>query len=56
MTAEAAIATAGGFAPRASKSKVELTRNAPGQQVHGLVPLNYPLKPGDTIVVKERWF
>ncbi|MDI3471657.1 MAG: Capsule polysaccharide export protein [Pseudolabrys sp.] len=56
MTAEAAIATAGGFAPRASKSKVELTRNVPGQQIHGLVPLNYPLKPGDTIVVKERWF
>jgi polysaccharide export outer membrane protein len=56
MTAEAAIATAGGFAPRASKSKVELTRNVPGQQIRGLVPLNYPLKPGDTIVVKERWF
>ena len=56
MTAEAAVATAGGFSPRASKSKVELTRNVPGQQVHGLVPLTYPLKPGDTIVVKERWF
>lgn len=56
MTAEAAVAIAGGFSPRASKSKVELTRSAPGQQVHGLVPLNYPLKPGDTIVVKERWF
>jgi polysaccharide export outer membrane protein len=56
MTAEAAVAIAGGFSPRASKSKVELTRNIPGQQVHGQVPLNYPLKPGDTIVVKERWF
>jgi polysaccharide export outer membrane protein len=56
MTAEAAVAIAGGFSPRASKSKVELTRNAPGQQVHGQVPLNYPLRPGDTIVVKERWF
>ena len=56
MTAEKAVAIAGGFSPRASKSKVELTRNAPGQQVHGQVPLNYPLRPGDTIVVKERWF
>ncbi len=56
MTAETAIAIAGGFAPRASKSKVELTRNAGGQQMHGDVPLNYPLRPGDTIVVKERWF
>jgi polysaccharide export outer membrane protein len=56
MTAEAAVAIAGGFSPRANKSKIELTRNTPGQQVHGQVPLNYPLKPGDTVVVKERWF
>jgi polysaccharide export outer membrane protein len=56
MTAEAAVAIAGGFSPRADKKKVELTRNAPGQQVHGQVPLSYPLRPGDTVVVKERWF
>ena len=56
MTAETAIAIAGGFAPRANKNTVELTRNAPGQQIHGDVPLGYPLRPGDTIVVKERWF
>jgi polysaccharide export outer membrane protein len=56
MTAETAIAIAGGFAPRASKGKVELTRNAPGQQMHGDVPLGFPLRPGDTVVVKERWF
>ena len=56
MTAETAIAIAGGFAPRANKSKVELTRNAPGQQMHGDVPLGFQLRPGDTVVVKERWF
>jgi len=56
MTAETAIAIAGGFAPRANKSTVKLTRNAPGQQINGEVPLGYPLRPGDTIVVKERWF
>jgi polysaccharide export outer membrane protein len=56
MTAEAAVAIAGGFSPRADKKKVELTRSTPGQQVHGQVPLNYPLRPGDTVVVKERWF
>ena len=56
MTAETAIAIAGGFAPRASKGKVELTRNAPGQQMHGDVPLGFPLRPGDTVLVKERWF
>jgi polysaccharide export outer membrane protein len=56
LTAEAAVAIAGGFSPRADKKKVELTRNTPGQQIHGQVPLNYPLRPGDTVVVKERWF
>lgn len=56
MTVETAVAIAGGFGPRAAKKNVELTRNAPGQQMRGNVPLNYPLQPGDTIVVKERWF
>lgn len=56
MTAETAIAIAGGFSARANKRTVELSRNAPGQQMKGDVPLNYPLRPGDTVVVKERWF
>lgn len=56
MTAETAIAIAGGFSPRASKRTVQLTRNGSGQQMKGEVPLNYPLRPGDTVVVKERWF
>jgi polysaccharide export outer membrane protein len=56
MTAETAIAIAGGFAPRASKSTVKVTRNLPGQQFSGDVPLNFELKPGDTVLVKERWF
>jgi polysaccharide export outer membrane protein len=56
MTVEKAVAIAGGFAPRASKGNVELSRNAPGQQFKGQVPLTYPLRPGDTVVVKERWF
>jgi len=56
MTAEMAVAIAGGFGPRASKTGVKVTRNAPGQQFSGEVPLNFPLRPGDTVVVKERWF
>jgi polysaccharide export outer membrane protein len=56
MTAENAIAIAGGFAPRADKSAVELTRNSGPQRFTGQVPLNYPLQPGDTVKVKERWF
>jgi polysaccharide export outer membrane protein len=56
MTVENAIAVAGGFAPRAEKDKVELSRNASGQRLTSDVPLNYPMRPGDTVVVKERWF
>ena len=56
MTVEKAIAIAGGFAPRAAKNTVEITRNAPGQSFKGQVPLNYPLGPGDIVLVKERWF
>jgi len=56
MTAENAIAIAGGFAPRADKRQVQLTRNANHQHYRGDVPLNYPLRPGDTLLVKERWF
>jgi protein involved in polysaccharide export with SLBB domain len=56
MTAETAIAIAGGFAPRAFKTAVEVTRKVGGQQVHTQVPLDYPVRPGDTILVKERWF
>jgi polysaccharide export outer membrane protein len=56
MTAENAVAIAGGFSPRAKKSYVELTRNFGNQQIHQRVPLSYPLQPGDTVVVGERWF
>jgi polysaccharide export outer membrane protein len=56
MTVENAVAVAGGFSPRAQKQTVEITRNTNGQRFTGDVPLNYPMRPGDTIVVKERWF
>ncbi len=56
MTVENAVAVAGGFSPRAKKDNVELTRNTGAQRFTGDVPMNYPLRPGDTVVVKERWF
>jgi polysaccharide export outer membrane protein len=56
LTAETAIAIAGGFAPRAFKTTVELTRKVGGQLIRSQVPLDYPVRPGDTILVKERWF
>jgi polysaccharide export outer membrane protein len=56
MTVEKAIAIAGGFAPRAYKQTVELTHTARGRQIKSDVPLSYRLRPGDTLLVKERWF
>ena len=56
MTVEKAIAIAGGFAPRANKRTVELTRDSAGRPIKADVPLTFPLRPGDTVVVKERWF
>lgn len=56
MTAEAAIAIAGGFAPRARRSDVLVSRNYNGEIMRGAVPPEFPLRPGDTVTVRERWF
>jgi polysaccharide biosynthesis/export protein len=56
MTAETAVAIAGGFAPRAFRQTVIVNRFVNGQQVRMTVPVTYPLRPGDTVNVQERWF
>lgn len=56
MTVETAVAVAGGFTPRAQRTRVELHRQVDGQAMHGIVPVGYPVRPGDTVVVAERWF
>src|SRR5438067_1041164 len=56
MTVETAVAVAGGFTPRARRTRVELHRQIDGQPMQGVVPVGYPVRPGDTIVVAERWF
>jgi polysaccharide biosynthesis/export protein len=56
MTAETAVAIAGGFTPRASRKAVTVTRNYNGQQYRTVVPVTTPIRPGDTISVSERWF
>ena len=56
MTVENAIAIAGGFTPRAAKDKVSITRKVQGAPSRLVLPLRYPLRPGDTIEVSERWF
>ena len=56
MTAQNAIAIAGGFSPRGAQDWVELTRIVDGQSVTASVPLTFPVRPGDTITVRERFF
>lgn len=56
MTAETAVAIAGGFTPRAYKGKVQISRPTAGHVTRGSVPLAYSLRPGDTVNVAERFF
>ena len=56
MTVENAVAVAGGFTPRARRKIVKLHRTIEGEPAQAEVPLTHPVRPGDTVVVKERWF
>jgi polysaccharide export outer membrane protein len=56
MTVQTAVAIAGGFTPRGQRSSAEVTRQVDGQLVTATVPITYAVQPGDTIVIKERWF
>ena len=56
LTAEAAVAIAGGYTPRARKSAFKLTRNAEMGAITSVVPPTVQLLPGDTLVIGERWF
>jgi polysaccharide export outer membrane protein len=56
MTVETAVAIAGGFSPRAFRRNVELNRTADGVVVRQTVPVSTMIRPGDTIMVAERWF
>jgi polysaccharide export outer membrane protein len=56
MTVENAVAIAGGFTPRATKSSVTITRRIQGVPQRFALPLRYRMRPGDVITVGERWF
>ena len=56
MTVRAAISTAGGFSDTADRNRVMVYRPQGGKMVKGAVDLDFPIYPGDTIVVSERWF
>lgn len=56
MTVQKAVASAGGFTPRANQTGVDVTRNINGEVMTGRVATTEPLLPGDTIYVRERLF
>ncbi|UDL95119.1 polysaccharide export protein [Lichenihabitans sp. PAMC28606] len=56
MTAQKAIAIAGGYTPRGFQGSVDVTRSINGAPVTGTVPLTFPIRPGDTLTVEERFF
>jgi polysaccharide biosynthesis/export protein len=55
-TVVSAVAMAGGFTYRASKSRVSITRVVNGQAVTGSAGQQALVMPGDRILVSERWF
>lgn len=56
MSVRAAISTAGGFTETADRDRALVYRQQGNQMVKGGVDLDFPIYPGDTIVISERWF
>ncbi len=56
MTVQNAVAVAGGFTSRAAEDSVNITRNVGGSPTTFVEPLTFPVRPGDTITVRERFF
>ena len=56
MTAQNAVAIAGGFTSRANQKDVDVTRKVNGQVITGRNAVATPVMAGDTIYVRERLF
>ena len=56
MTAQNAIAVAGGYSARANQRDVDITRKINGRVITGRIPISDPIMAGDTIYVRERLF
>lgn len=56
MTVRAAISTSGGFTDTADRNQAVVYRRKGNEMVKGSVDLDFPIAPGDTIVINERWF
>jgi len=56
MTVQTAVAIAGGFSPRAAKSYAVVTRTINGCTGNSKTAIEEPVRPGDTITIRERFF
>lgn len=56
MTVRAAVSTAGGYTETADRDRAVVYRRQGNEMAKGAVDLDFPIFPGDTIVVQERWF
>jgi polysaccharide export outer membrane protein len=56
MTAQNAVAIAGGFTSRGNQRDVDVTRKINGQVITGRTTVAAPVLAGDTIYVRERLF
>jgi polysaccharide export outer membrane protein len=56
MTVQSAVAIAGGFSYRADQDTVHVTRKRGNKLVEMDIDTGAPVRPGDTILVGERYF
>lgn len=56
LTVKRAISIAGGFTPKASKGRIEITRQQEGKDIVKKADIDESVKPDDTIMVKESIF
>lgn len=55
MTVRAAVSTAGGFKDTADRGRALIYRRQGDSMSKGNVDLDFPIYPGDTIVIQDRW-
>ena len=56
MTVQTAAAIAGGYTYRAVTSSAVITRKSGGRIVEAKVPATTAVRPGDTVLIQERYF
>lgn len=55
MTIRAAVSTAGGYTDTANRARAAIYRKIGDQMQKSIVDLDFPIFPGDTVVIGERW-